>query len=78
MIRELVVPPHIYALEHVHEEEEPDKDAGEISVDEFDKDRGPFYKIECFGHVHYAAEDVTTILDEVVDGLNDDPRAHEG
>ena len=78
MIRELVVPPHIDALEDVHEEEEPDKDAGEVSVDELDKDHGPFDKIEGLGHVHHAAEDVTTILDEVVDGLNDNPRAHEG
>ena len=73
-----VVPPNIYALEHVHEEEESDEDGREISVDELDKDHGPFNKIECFGHVHHAAEDVTTILDEVVDGLNDNPRAHEG
>ena len=57
MIRKLSIPPHIDALEHVHEEEEPDKDAGEISVDELDKDDGPFNKIESFGHVHHAAED---------------------
>ena len=42
MIRELAVPPHIDALEHVHEEEEPDKDAGEVPVDELHKDHGPF------------------------------------
>ena len=78
VIRKLSIPPHIDALEHVHEEEEPDKDAGEVSVDELDEDDGPFNKIESFGHVHHAAEDITAILDEVVDGLNDNPRAHEG
>ena len=78
MIRELVVPPYIYALEHVHEEEEPDNDAGEISIDELDKDDGPFNKIESFGHVHHAAEDITVIIDEVVDCLGDYPGTHEG
>ena len=78
MVREFAVPPNIYALEHVHEEEESDEDGREISVDELSEDDRPFHEIECLGHVHHTAEDITTISDEVVNCLNDNPRAHEG
>ena len=43
MVRVFSVPPNIYALEHVHEKEESDEDAGEVSVDELVKDDRPFY-----------------------------------
>ena len=76
MVREFAVPPNIYALEHVHEEEESDEDGREISVDELSEDDRPFHEIECLGHVHHTAEDITTISDEVVNCLNDNPRAH--
>ena len=76
MVREFAVPPNIYALEHTHEEEESDEDGREISVDELSEDDRPFHEIECLGHVHHTAEDITTISDEVVNCLNDNPRAH--
>ena len=76
VLGETVVPPHIDTLKDVHEEEESDEDGREISVDELSEDDRPFHEIECLGHVHHTAEDITTISDEVVNCLNDNPRAH--
>ena len=78
MLGETVVPSYIDTLKHVHEEEESDEDGGEASVDEFDKDDGPFDEIERLGHIHHAAKDITVIIDEVVDCLGDYPGTHEG
>ena len=78
MLGETVVPPNIDTLKDVHEEEESDEDGGEASVDEFDKDDGPFDEIERLRHVHHAAEDITVVIDEVIDCLSDYPGAHEG
>ena len=77
MLGETVVPSYIDTLKHVHEEEESDEDGREASVNEFDKDDGPFDEIERLGHVHHAAEDIIIILDEVIDSLNYDPGAHK-
>ena len=78
MLGETVVPPHIDTLKDVHEEEESDEDGREASVNEFDKDDGPFDEIERLRHVHHAAEDITVIIDEVVDCFGDYPGTHEG
>ena len=48
MLGELSIPSDVHTLEDIHEEEESDENGGEISVNEFDKDDRPFYKIECF------------------------------
>ena len=76
MLRELVIPPHVDTLEHVHEEEESNEDGREVPVHEFDKDDAPLDHIERLGHVHHAAEDIITIPDEVVYGFNNHPGAH--
>ena len=78
VLGETVVPPNIDTLKHVHEEEESDEDGGEASVDEFDKDDGPFDEIERLGHVHHATKDITIVSDEIIDCLCHYPGAHEG
>ena len=41
MLRELIIPPHVDTLEHVHEEEESNEDGREVPVHEFDEDDAP-------------------------------------
>ena len=64
-------------MEDVHKQKESDEDGGEIPVDELDKDDGPFDEIEGFRHVHHATEDLTVVPEEVADGFNHNPGAHE-
>lgn len=78
MFGELAVPSHVNTLHDIHEEEESDEDGGEIPVDEFHEDDGPLNHVEGLRHVHHTAKDLAVVSEEVTDGFNDNPGAHEG
>ena len=74
---ELIVPPHVDTLVDIHEEEESKKDRREIPIYEFLEENTKLHHIESLRHVHHATEDLTVVPEEVADGFDDDPGAHE-
>ena len=72
------IPSNIGALVDVHDEEETNEDPGEIKRNEFAEEGTKLNHIEGFTVIHEATENFRSIPQKVTDGLNAEPRTHEG
>ena len=75
-VGERVVPINIGKLVEVDDQEKPDEDVRETSINEFSKEKAVLNKIEGLGHIHTTGEHLRSISYKVADCLNDHPRTH--
>ena len=72
----VAIPTNIGKLIDVDENQESNEDDRESSSEKFFEEERVLHKVESLSHVHHAAEDITSVPEEVTDCLNDRPRAH--